>query len=84
MERKGFFSFNKRTMFFILLVLLLVVIMFTPPVFYASTAVGTSMQFVFVNIILFVAPTFAIVDGLLRGKHKSSKNNKSELEKGEE
>lgn len=74
MENKGFFPFDKRTMSLILVVVVFAIIMFIPAVFNATTSVGTSLQFVFVNIILFAAPFLALMDALLRKGNRSKKN----------
>lgn len=66
MEKKGFFKQNKVTMLFLVLILALDIIMFIPAIFHAHTAVGTSVQFIFVNIILVVAPSLALVDAFIK------------------
>ena len=68
MKKKGFFKINKMTLLFLCVILLLDIIMFTPGPFYGHTSVGTSVQFVFVNVILFLAPSLALVDGLIKSK----------------
>jgi hypothetical protein len=39
--------------------------MFTPAVYYSKTSGGTSTQLVCVCIVLFLAPTLALVDALM-------------------
>lgn len=68
MEKKGFFKFNKISLTFIGLVILFEVIMFSPLVYDKTTATGTSLPFIFVNIVLFVAPILSLIDGYLRGR----------------
>ncbi len=64
-ETRGFFKVRKRPLAFIIAILILEIIMFTPWVYYSSTAGGTAIQLIFVCVILFVAPTLALIDALL-------------------
>lgn len=73
MEKKGFFKQNKITMVFLCLILALDIIMFIPGIFHAHTSVGTSVQFIFVNIILFVAPALSLVDGFIKNRSEDKK-----------
>jgi len=66
MEKKGFFKMNKLTLVFLGIILILDILMFTPMFYDAKTAAGTSMQFIIVNIVLFGAPSLALLDAFIK------------------
>ena len=71
MEKKGFFKMNGVTLLLLAAILILDILMFTPAIFNATTTFGTSMQTVFVNIVLFLAPCCALLDGYIKTKKES-------------
>ncbi|MCI8608927.1 MAG: hypothetical protein HFE73_04710 [Firmicutes bacterium] len=73
MEKKGFFKMNKITLLLLAIILILDIVMFVPGVYYAKTAFGTSMPFVIVNIVLFLAPSLALVDAFIKSAQEKKK-----------
>lgn len=65
-KKKGFFPQKKFTMLFLACILALDIIMFIPAVCRSTTSFGTATQYIFVNVILFLAPTLALVDGAIK------------------
>lgn len=70
MKRKGFFSFQKRTLSLIIIAVTFAIFMFIPTIYYSVTKGGTSYQFVCANIILCIVPLFSLADGYFRAKNK--------------
>ena len=73
METKGFFSLRIRPMVFILAVIIFEIIMFSPLMYNSHTAAGTSWPFVGVNLVLFMAPTLGLIDGILYARASEKK-----------
>jgi hypothetical protein len=65
-ETKGFFKLGKRPAFLISTILLFVIIIFSPLVYNIYTAGGTAVHLICINIVLILAPTFGLIDALLR------------------
>lgn len=70
MDKKGFFKMNKVTLFLLAVILILDITMFTPYFFYGHTATGTTLQFIIVNIVLFAAPSCALIDGYVKSRRE--------------
>lgn len=68
MEKKGFFKMNGATLVLLAIIWVIDILMFTPGIFNATTKFGTSLQYVFVNIVLFLAPCCALLDGYIKTK----------------
>ena len=74
MKKKGFFPQNKITMLFLVIILAVDVTMFMPGIVRATTELGTSIQYIFVNVILFMAPSLALVDGIIKSAKEKKAN----------
>ena len=76
MEKKGFFKMNKVTLLLLGIILILDIVMFTPYFFYGHTETGTTKQFIIVNIVLFAAPTCALIDGYIKSRREEKEGKK--------
>lgn len=64
-ETKGFFKVRRRPALMMVAILLFEVIIFSPLVYNIYTAGGTAVHLICINIVLFLAPTLALIDALL-------------------